>query len=435
VPYDHLEFEDALPLLSAPAGASDPSALSRRRFLQGALAASAGFALPVLRTRDAAAAELARPLGAGEGVLVSVFLGGGNDGLNTVAPISGAARGQYEQLRSSIAIPAGKLLSVGGGWGLHPKLGRLHQRFRRGDVAIVQGTGLPTPDLSHFTATAKAMQGRIGDQDGTGWLGRYVDGLPDGDSGLRSMAIGTSVPMSLVGERARATSIPSDGSMWGADRSDPGEVLLYDAVARFAEAPTGLGPWGDRAAATGQAAIEETATMVQLFEGGAGSGGLAHDLLLAARLINLDVGARTIAVTVGGFDTHTTQVPQQEALLQKLDAAVEVFFANLQPRFHGRTAMLVQSEFGRRPHANGALGTDHGTAAPMLLIGPNVVGGVHSAAPDLGRLDDRGNLVPTIDLRAVYAQIVEHWLRGDAKQVLGSSFGGLDPLFATQPGG
>jgi uncharacterized protein (DUF1501 family) len=430
---DDIEFEEALPLLSQPAGLDDPGAFSRRRFIQASLAVAGGVALPMLRPRDAAAAELATPLRPDEGVLVLVFLGGGNDGLNTLAPIAGTPRGQYEAARGGLAVPAGALLPVGGDWGLHPKLTRLHQRFRRGRVALVQGTGMPAPDLSHFTATAKVMQGRVENDTGHGWLGRFVDGLPDGDSGLRAMSVGTSVPMFLVGQRGRTTSVPSDGSMWGADRSDPGDALLFDAVSGFADAPSGLGPWGDRVNATGRSALQDASTLSKAFAQGAGPAGLAHDLLVAARLINLDLGARVVGVTVGGYDTHTTQAGAQEANLAMLDAAVETFFANLAPRFQRRTTMLVQSEFGRRVQANGALGTDHGTAAPMLVIGDNVQGGVHAAAPDLGRLDERGNMAPTVDFRAVYASLLREWLRADDRQVLGGSFGGLG-LIAAGPG-
>jgi uncharacterized protein (DUF1501 family) len=434
VRYDDLEFEEALPLLSVPAGRDDPTALSRRRFLQGALAAAGtGAAMPFLRPHGARAAELGTPLRPDEGVVVSVFLGGGNDGLNTVAPISGAARDQYDRLRGSIGIAPGRLLPLGDGWGLHPQLGALHGRFQRGRAAVVQGTGLPVADLSHFTSMAKVMQGRVAGEDGTGWLGRYVDGLADGDSGMRALSVGTSVPMTLNGRRARATSIPSTGEMYGADRRDEGENLVFGAIEAFAAAPSGLGPWGDRVAATGRAALADATTMVAAFDGGAGKPGLAHDLLLAARLINLDVGARVICVTTGGFDTHTTQTATHDVLLSRLDAALDVFFANLHPAFQRRTAVLVQSEFGRRPHANGALGTDHGTAAPMLLVGENVRGGVHGGAPDLGRLDDRDNLVPTVDFRAVYSQVLDRWLGGAAQQVLGGAYGGLD-LFAARPG-
>ena len=428
-----MEFEEVLPLLSKYAGDGDPGAFSRRRFVQGALAVGAGLALPTLRPRDAAAAELASPLRADEGVLVSVFLGGGNDGLNTLAPVSGGPRGQYEALRPGIAIPAASLLGVGGGWGLHPNLGKLHARYKRGRVALVQGTGMPSPDLSHFTATAKVMQGRVANQDGSGWLGRFVDGLPDGSSGMRAMTVGTSVPMSFVGQQARTTSVPSDGQMWGADRSSPANALLYDAVSSFADGPSGLGPWGDRVSATGRSALRDAATLSRAFAQGAGPPSLAHDLLVAARLINLNLGTRVVGVTVGGFDTHTTQAGQHEVLMQALDDAIEVFFANLAPSFQRRTTMLVQSEFGRRPHSNGALGTDHGTAAPMIVVGENVKGGTHAAAPDLGRLDDRGNLSPTVDFRAVYANLLSGWLRADDRQLLGGSFGGLG-LFAAGPG-
>jgi uncharacterized protein (DUF1501 family) len=433
VRYDDLEFEEALPLLSAPADPRDVGAMSRRRFLQGALAAAgAGVAVPLLRPGDADAAGLGVPLRPDEGVLVSLFLGGGNDGLNTVAPISGPARGRYEQLRRSLALAASDLLPLGDGWGLHPRLGSLHQRFQRGRAAVVQGTGLPAADLSHFTAMAKVMQGRVDNEDGTGWLGRFVDGLSDGDSGMRALSVG-SVPMTLNGARVRTTSIPSNGKMYGADRGKEADRLVLETIEQLAAAPTGLGPWGDRIAATGRAALSEAATFATAFGAASGGRGVGHDLAVAAQLINLDVGARVVCVTTGGFDTHTTQAGQHAALLGELDAAIDAFFANLDARFARRTAVLVQSEFGRRPHANGALGTDHGTAAPMLLVGENVRGGVHAAAPDLGRLDERGNLVPTVDFRAVYAQVLERWLGADAGQVLGGRFAGLD-LFAAGPG-
>jgi uncharacterized protein (DUF1501 family) len=433
VRYDDLEFEEALPLLSVPNDHRDAGALSRRRFLQGALAAAGtGAALPLLRPHDADAAQLGVPLRPDEGVIVSLFLGGGNDGLNTVAPISGPQRDRYDQLRGGLAVAAGELLPLGDGWGLHPALSGLHQRFQQGRAAVVHGTGLPESDLSHFTAMAKVMQGRVANQDGTGWLGRFVDGLADGDSGMRALSVG-SVPMTLNGARARTTSIPSDGEMYGSDRKNAAEGLVFETIEEMAAAPSGLGPWGDRIAATGRAALAEATTFATAFEGTSGERGLGHDLLLAARLINLDVGARAVCVTTGGFDTHTTQSGRHGSLLAGLDRAVDGFFANLDPRFHGRTAVLVQSEFGRRPHTNGALGTDHGTAAPMLLVGDNVRGGVHGTAPDLGRLDERGNLVPTVDFRAVYQQVLDRWLQADAGQVLSGRYPGLD-LFAAAPG-
>jgi uncharacterized protein (DUF1501 family) len=429
---DDLEFEEALPLLSVAAEA-DPDGISRRRFVQGAVAASLGLALPLLRPRDAGAAESAAPLGAGEGVLVSVFLGGGNDGLNMLAPITGTARGHYERLRGGLAVPAGALAPVGDGWGLHPKMAALHRRFTAGQVALVQGTGLPLQDLSHFTAAAKIMQGNVSATSGTGWLGRFLDGLPDASGGLRGMAVGTSVPLSLVGAQSKATTVPPSGDMWGADRATPGQGALLDAVAALADRPTGFGRWGDAIAASGAQAIAHAETAAKAFRPDPGPGGPARDLLLAARLINLDLGARAIAVTIGGWDTHAGQAGVHEVLLQRLDAALEVFFANLRPDLRDRVAVLVQSEFGRRPQASASLGTDHGNVQPMVLIGEHVRGGVVGGAPDLGRLDDRGNPAPSVDFRSVYATVLERWLGADARQVLGQSLPQLD-LFEAGPG-
>ncbi|HKP84839.1 MAG TPA: DUF1501 domain-containing protein, partial [Blastocatellia bacterium] len=82
------------------------------------------------------------------------------------------------------------------------------------------------------------------------------------------------------------------------------------------------------------------------------------------------------------------------------------------------------SEFGRRPNENGSLGTDHGTAAPMLIVGNPVRGGVYGRQPSLAvtDLDLAGNLKFTLDFRSVYGTILDHWLGSDSQSVLGSKF-------------
>ena len=50
-----------------------------------------------------------------------------------------------------------------------------------------------------------------------------------------------------------------------------------------------------------------------------------------------------------------------------------------------RTTVVVMSEFGRRAAENSGLGTDHGRAGAMLVLGGHVVGGrVHGVWPGLG---------------------------------------------------
>ena len=92
---------------------------------------------------------------------------------------------------------------------------------------------------------------------------------------------------------------------------------------------------------------------------------------------------------------------------------------------HGRAddvAIMMFTEFGRRVEENASLGTDHGTATPMFVIGNGVKGGLYGRHPSLTDLDD-GNLKMTTDFRRVYATLIEQWLGSkDAPSILKGSF-------------
>ena len=66
---------------------------------------------------------------------------------------------------------------------------------------------------------------------------------------------------------------------------------------------------------------------------------------------------------------------------------------------------MTFSEFGRRAHENGSKGTDHGSGAPMFLVGGGVKAGLVGDHPSLTKLEE-GNLVHSIDFRRVYAAIL-----------------------------
>ena len=72
--------------------------------------------------------------------------------------------------------------------------------------------------------------------------------------------------------------------------------------------------------------------------------------------------------------------------------------------------VLVFSEFGRRLTENASAGTDHGTAAPVFLLGQLVKAGRHGPYPNLQDLDephqcrakgDLGDLYGNCSLRPV----------------------------------
>jgi uncharacterized protein (DUF1501 family) len=90
---------------------------------------------------------------------------------------------------------------------------------------------------------------------------------------------------------------------------------------------------------------------------------------------------------------------------------------------------MTWSEFGRRAGQNASDGTDHGSAAPLFIVGGAVKGGMFGALPPLGNLD-AGNLRFTTDFRSVYATLLERWLMADANRLLGAGFDRLNFLAA-----
>jgi uncharacterized protein (DUF1501 family) len=87
--------------------------------------------------------------------------------------------------------------------------------------------------------------------------------------------------------------------------------------------------------------------------------------------------------------------------------------------------MITFSEFGRRVAENASKGTDHGTAAPMFVLGGNIKPGIYGHQPSLEQLD-AGDLIYNIDFRSVYSTVLNSWLRAPVAKVLGRDFGRLD---------
>jgi uncharacterized protein (DUF1501 family) len=120
------------------------------------------------------------------------------------------------------------------------------------------------------------------------------------------------------------------------------------------------------------------------------------------------------------------QLDDHAVLLRELGGAVSAFFEDLRrSKEAGRVLLLAFSEFGRRLTENASRGTDHGTAAPVLLAGPSVRRGLHGPYPNLVDLQD-GDPRFAVDFRRVYATILDRWLDCPSRPVLGAEFLHLD---------
>jgi uncharacterized protein (DUF1501 family) len=420
-----LELDEIHRLLSVP-GDRSPGNVSRRRFLQGALAAGTLASSPIWFDQLAAAAS---PVGATEGILIVIHMGGGNDGLNTVVPVNSTP---YRTLRGNLAIASP--LPLTSAFGLHPALPKLKARYAAGKVAIVHGVGQSTlDDLSHFSSTASWMAGTSGTSRTTGWLGRWLDGVSESTAGLRAVTVGSSVPLHLVGQQAQITALDVGGNLFGAERSEPWMTSVYDAVSGYG-GTTGKGAWADRLGAAGARSIRLADDLSPVFSPALPNSSVKSQLTLVARLINLNLGIRVFNVSLGSFDTHENQAYRHQQLLADLDAGIDALYATLSTTWTKRVAMMTFSEFGRRPGANASNGTDHGTSSAHLVIGENVKGGFFAEAPRLDALDSRGNTTVSVDYRSYYGSLLTGWLNGDAAAILGGSYPDLG-LFKAKPGG
>ncbi len=409
--------------------------LSRRRLLQMGAIGAGGIAMsPLLSHLEAFAAPA---LGPHDPILVVVQFDGGNDGLNTICPVG---IGHYYDKRPTIAIQPQNALALKTGVGLHPALFRLKERYDRGWVAAIRGVGYSPPDFSHFSSMEYWMKGWGGSAQSypTGWLGRYVDGLPNSEAEtMYQVAIDQNIPLHHVGKKNQAAGLPIWlGDAFGIDREYARDIRLLNALSSYNYSSTGLGAWGDEIAATGQSLVRITGKIAPAYQGTLPDDYFMRQMVLAARLINVNLGIRVLSTHIGGFDNHASQggtAGDHASLLRSFDEGVYRFFKALQPQWRRQVLVMTFSEFGRRPEENGDRGTDHGSSGNCFLIGERVRGGLYGLQPLLapGELVNYGNLKTYVDFRQVYATVLRKWMGADDKAILGKQYEFLNCIAST----
>ncbi len=410
--------------------------LSRRAMIKdGFLAVSAGMIMPAIFSRGIASARAQSIDGshiaqaASGRTLIVVQMAGGNDGLNTVVPFGDSL---YHKMRPTLAIPDAKVLPLDTRLGLHPNLAPLKQIWDAGHMAIIEGVGYPNQSLSHFQAMDIWQTLDLNGTGSQGWLGKLVSGWVDQDGHpFKAMDIGVQTAQALASISAPVPTLSSVNTYRiypdPAD-TDNGNARLQALMKLYNSYPK-TSPYA--------ALLDTTALSAQvgsrtLHEADAKyqtsvtypTGPFAAGLKILAEAIVEDLGLRVGYVTLGGFDTHANQQTTHDVLMKTLADGLSAFYSDLSK--HGKAdniVIMTWSEFGRRVEENGSQGTDHGTAAPMFVLGNPVNKGVFGEPPNLSSLDNTGNLKYTTDFRSVYATVLDRWLGASSQDVLGGSFG------------
>lgn len=365
-------------------------------------------------------------------ILVLVQLAGGNDGLNTVVPFENP---DYFRLRPTLALNRDSVLPINDTLGLNPGCAPLHRLFQDGRLGIVQNVGYPNPNRSHFRSMEIWETGSDSDQFvATGWLGRYLDNacagnpLADAERDPAAIHISNEVPQAFA-----ATQPHSLFGLGAATRnrreSRESSALLEQLVA--------AGEHDDHHANAGflrstfmDTLVTERKVQRLLADYRTDSeyprNNFGQSLRNVAALIAAGMSTRVYFVSLGGFDTHANQLGQHQNLMRTLSEGLAAFQADLdRKRLDDQVLTMTFSEFGRRPAENESRGTDHGTAAPLFVMGSRLNGSLHGTTPNLA-LDVRQDLTYSTDFRQIYATVLDKWLGCPADDILGHPYPRLD---------
>lgn len=336
-------------------------------------------------------------------ILILVELQGGNDGLNTVIPYRDE---RYRQLRPRIAVPDSKVIDLGNHLGMNEALRPLEKAWDSQDACWILGLGYDNPNRSHFRSIEIWETGSDSDEELTdGWIARLLSGLDkDSQRAADGVILGGGDSGPLYGPGSRVIHLDDPTKFARAARSVPD-------VARSKDAQKALEHLLDV-----QEDVKRSARIIEEKRAKAPDLGVkfpnnrfGERCKIAATLVAANVPCPIIKLSHNGFDTHSDQPRRHPRLLGELASGLAALRqALIQSGHWDRVLISTYSEFGRRAKENGSQGTDHGTAAPHLLLGGGVKGGFAGTQPDLGNLV-KNDLVHTTDYRQLYAAIEQNW--------------------------
>ena len=354
-------------------------------------------------------------------IFVLIQLAGGNDGLNTLVPFQDD---RYYRLRPRLALKKSEVIQIEEQLGFHPACRELAELYAQGKLGIIQNVGYPNPNRSHFRSSEIWETASDSNEFlSSGWMGRYFDnnclGHPD-ESDPVGVHVGGETPPSFLTENPH--------NLFGVRQLNRGKKMKADRelLETLAHAPAQNENAGflNHTLMNALATEKHVQSMAAHYRAQADypPTRLAASLRGIASMIASGLQTRVYFTSQTGYDTHANQLQTQKRLLEELSGALLAFQNDL--KAHGledQVLTMTFSEFGRRPAENNAGGTDHGTAAPLFVMGSKLKNNLLAAPPDLN-VGKGQDLKHTTDFRQVYATVLENWLDCPSEPILGRKF-------------
>lgn len=386
--------------------------MNRRHFLQtAAVATGVSLVSGMPQVLGQAAPSPYRKL------LILIELKGANDGLNTVVPFTNS---RYAELRPRLALTRDKLLQVSDREALHPSLEPLMPIWQNKEMAIVQGLGYPSPNLSHFRSIEIWETASKSDEYlESGWLARAFASSPaPRDFAADGVVVGSNEMGPLSGAGARVIALANtEQFLRNARLAQPNANSRNAALKHLLSV--------EQEIIHAAAKLNTNFAFKTEFPRNA----FGNQIRTAAQLAANKAGVAAIRVTLGGFDTHAGQLGTHANLLKELAEGIAALKSALgEINRWNETLVMTYAEFGRRPKENQSGGTDHGTASAHFVMGGRVQGGLYGEPPALDKLDGNGNLPFAVDFRSQYATVLDKWWGLDASRVLGGRYSPLEFL-------
>jgi uncharacterized protein (DUF1501 family) len=427
--------------------------------------------------------------------LVCVYLYGGNDSFNTLVPYDSTLYPVYAGSRQGLALAqadiqanslnpaAGGAPSDGGSYGLHPAMPELRGLFNSGNAAIVANVGsllypitqaeyqnqsVQTPPqlFSHDDQTNQWQTSRPDDANANGWGGLVADLLYSsnqgqvpmsitlsGDNRFQRGAIVNQYAIDSWGASCSASGDPDCGPFsvatqsylgngpesWIIGGEDPDGVAAYNAlIASGTQAHVLERAFADSATRSiANSTLINTALNGVTLTTSFPDTDLGNQLAAVAMLIKvraaLGMSRQVYFVSTGNYDTHGTQLEDQNDNLVELSQALAAFYnATVELGISSGVTAFTASDFGRSLPVN-TDGTDHGWGGHHFVVGGGVAGQrFYGTMPSLGQYNDNdpsgsnpddtgdGQIIPTQSVDQ-YSATLASWFGVDS--------GGINDIF------